>query len=71
MRRLTTGELLEVATELGAQATVDLTGLTAIQETDGAVVDAMASLLVAVVKGRPFDRRTTRLESSPQICWLG
>lgn len=57
MRRLTTRELLEVAAELGARATVDVTGLTAIQETDGAVVDAMASLLVAVVKGRPFDRR--------------
>lgn len=56
MRRLTTRELLEVATELGAQAIVDVTGLTAIQETGGAVVDAMASLLVAVVKGRPFDR---------------
>lgn len=57
MRRLTTGELLEVATELGAQAAVNVTGVTAIQQADGTVVDAMASLLVAVVAGRPFDRR--------------
>lgn len=56
MRRLTSDELVDVATELGAQAVGDVSGLAQVQQVDR-LVDALASLLVAIVERRPFDRR--------------
>jgi hypothetical protein len=56
MRRLTGDELVAVASALGAEATGDVPALAAVQQVDG-VVDALASLLVAIVRRRPFDRR--------------
>ena len=57
MRRLTTDELLLVATELAAVPLRDVPSLESIQETGEGVVGAMAHLLVAIVGGMPFDRR--------------
>lgn len=56
MRRLSTEELLALACELEATATGDVSELAVAQEVD-TVVDAIALLLVAIVQGRPFDRR--------------
>jgi hypothetical protein len=56
MRRLTGDELVAVASALGAEATGDVPALAAVQQGDG-VLDALASLLVAIVRRRPFDRR--------------
>lgn len=56
MRRLTADELVTVASELGATLTGDVTVLTEAQQVDQ-VLDALGSLLVAIVRQRPFDRR--------------
>jgi hypothetical protein len=56
VRRLTSHELVDVATELGAEAVGDVSGLVQVQQVDR-LVDALASLLVAIVERRPFDRR--------------
>lgn len=56
MRRLTTDELVAVASELGAAVTGDVSALAEVQQVDE-VVDALALLLVAIVQRRPFDRR--------------
>jgi hypothetical protein len=56
VRRLTADELVTVASELGATLTGDVTVLTEAQQVDG-VLDALGSLLVAIVGQRPFDRR--------------
>jgi hypothetical protein len=45
-----------VASELGAGVTGDVSKLAEAQQVDG-VVEALASLLVAIVQRRPFDRR--------------
>jgi hypothetical protein len=56
VRRLSADELEAVASELGAAVTGDVAQLAEIQRVD-AVVEALASLLVAIVRHRPFDRR--------------
>jgi hypothetical protein len=56
VRRLTSDELEEVAAELGAVVTGDVSALAAAQRVDG-LVEALAGLLVAIVRLRPFDRR--------------
>jgi hypothetical protein len=56
VRRLTADELVAVASELGAAATGDVAAPVAAQRVDG-LVEALAALLVAVVRHRPFDRR--------------
>jgi hypothetical protein len=53
---LTADELLAVAAELGTAATADVAELAAVQRAD-TLVDVVASLLVAIVRGRPFERR--------------
>jgi hypothetical protein len=56
VRRLSADELVAVASELGAEVTGDVSELAEVQRVD-VVVEALASLLVAIVQRRPFDRR--------------
>lgn len=56
MRRLTSDELVAVASELGAGVTGDVPALAEVQQVDG-LVEALTALLVAIVRRRPFDRR--------------
>lgn len=56
MRRLTADELVAVAAELGTVATGDVAELAAVQRA-GSLLDAVASLLVTIVRRRPFERR--------------
>jgi hypothetical protein len=56
VRRLSADELEAVASELGAAVTGDVAELEEVQQVD-VVVEALASLLVAIVRHRPFDRR--------------
>jgi Zn ribbon nucleic-acid-binding protein len=56
VRRLSADELVAVASELGAEVTGDVSELTEVQRVDE-VVEALALLLVAIVRRRPFDRR--------------
>jgi hypothetical protein len=56
VRRLSADELVAVASELGAEVTGDVSKLVEAQRADK-VIEALAMLLVAIVQGRPFDRR--------------
>jgi hypothetical protein len=56
VRRLTADELVIVGSELGATLIGDIKALTEAQQVDR-VLDALGSLLVAIVGQRPFDRR--------------
>lgn len=62
MRRLTSDELVDVATELGAEAVGDVSGLAQVQQVDR-LVDALASLLVAIVESARSTVATMRSPS--------